>query len=84
MIYLFITKTLLMMSGKQRGDDKRKKRRTVSKLLHAFLGGSVVKNPPANAGDTGLVPGSGRPPGVGKGNPLQDSCLGNPMNRGAW
>ena len=47
----------------------------------------VVKNPPANAGDIrnmGLIPGSGRSPGVGNGNPLQYSCLGNPMDRGAW
>ena len=46
-----------------------------------FLGGSVVKNPPANAGDAGSVPGSGRSPGEGNGNPLQYSCLGNPMDR---
>ena len=47
----------------------------------------VVKNPPANAGDfrdSGSIPGSGRPPGGGNGNPLQYSCLENPMNRGAW
>ena len=47
-------------------------------------GGSVVKNPPANAGDLGLILGSGRSPGEGNGNPLQYSCLGNPMDRGAW
>ena len=47
----------------------------------------VIKNPPANAGgtrDTGSIPGSGRSPGGGLGNPLQYSCLENPMNRGAW
>ena len=47
----------------------------------------VVKNPPANAGDIrdmGSVPGSERSPGEGKGNPLQYSCLENPMDRGAW
>ena len=49
-----------------------------------FPGGSVVKNPPANAGDTGLIPESGRPSGEGNGNLLQCSRLGNPMNRGAW
>ena len=49
-----------------------------------FPGGSAVKNPPANARDVGLISGSGRSPGVGKGNPLQYSCLGNPMDRGAW
>ena len=49
-----------------------------------FPGGSVVKNPPANAGDVGSIPGSGRSPGEGNGNPLQYSCLGNTMNREAW
>ena len=47
----------------------------------------VVKNPPVNAGDirdTGSVPGLVRYPGGGDGNPLQYSCLKNPMNRGAW
>ena len=47
-------------------------------------GNSVVKNPPANAGDVGLVPGSGMSPGGGNGNPLQYSCLENPTDRGAW
>ena len=50
----------------------------------AFPGGSAVKNPPVNAGDTGSVPGPGRSPGEGNGNPLQYSCLENPMDRGAW
>ena len=49
-----------------------------------FRGGSVVKNLPANAGDMGSIPGSGRSPGVGNGNTLQHSCLGNPMDRGTW
>ena len=47
----------------------------------------VVKNPPANAGDvrdTGLIPGSGRSPERGHGNPLQYSCLDNPTDKGAW
>ena len=44
----------------------------------------MVKIPPATAGDTGSVPGSGRSPGKGNGNPLQYSCLGNPTDRGAW
>ena len=55
--------------------------------LWGFVGGSVVKNPPANAGDvwdTGLIPGSGRSPGIGNGNPLQCSCLENSTDRGAW
>ena len=45
---------------------------------------SVVKNPPANVEDSGSVPGLARSPGRGNGNPLQYSCLGNSMNRGAW
>ena len=49
-----------------------------------FPGGSVVKNPPANAGDAGLIPASGRCPGEGNGNPLPYSWLENPMDRGAW
>ena len=52
------------------------------KIIEGFLGGPVVKNPPANAGDAGLIPGSGRSPGAGNGNPLQYSCPGNPMDRG--
>ena len=50
----------------------------------SFPGGSVVMNSPVNTGDTGSLSGSGRPPGEGTGNPLQYSCLGNPMDRGAW
>ena len=49
-----------------------------------FPDGSLVKNPLANAGDTSLIPGLGRSPGAGNGNPLQCSCLENPMDRGAW
>ena len=49
-----------------------------------FPGGSVVKKLPANAGDVGSIPGLGRCPGEVNGNPLQYSCLGNPMDRGAW
>ena len=44
----------------------------------------MVKNPPANAGDSGLIPGLGRCPGEGDGYPLQYSCLENPMARGVW
>ena len=44
----------------------------------------MVQNPPANAGDTSLIPGSGRSPGEGHGNPFQYSCLENPLDRGAW
>ena len=41
----------------------------------------MVKNPPAHTGDTNLIPALGRPPGEGNGNPLQYSCLGNPMDK---
>ena len=44
----------------------------------------MAKNLPANAGDVGLIPGLGKYPGEGSGNPLQYYCLGNPMDRGAW
>ena len=46
--------------------------------------GSVVKNLPTSAGDSGSISGSGKSPGKGNGNPLQYSCLGNSMDRGAW
>ena len=52
-----------------------------------FSGGASGKEPPASAGDTrdlGLITGLGRPPGGGNGNPLQYSCLQNPMDTGAW
>ena len=52
-----------------------------------FPSGSVVKNPPANAGEAGdasSIPGLGRSPGEGNGNPLQYFCLENPMDRGSW
>ena len=49
-----------------------------------FPDGSVVNNLPVNVGDSSSIPGSERSPGVRNGNPLQYSCLGNPMNRGAW
>ena len=50
-------------------------------IFQGFPGGLVVKNLPANTGDVGLILGLGRSPGEGNGNPLQYSCLGNPMNR---
>ena len=57
------------------------------KIFMGFPGGSVVKNPPDNAGDTrdaGSIPGWGRSPGGGNGNPLQYFCLENSMDRGVW
>ena len=58
-----------------------------SNFIHqnlGFPGGSVVKNPSANAGDRGSIPGSGKSPGEGNGNPLEYSSLENSMDRGAW
>ena len=49
-----------------------------------FPDGSMVKNPPVNAGDAVSIPGLGISAGKENGNPLQYPCLGNPMNRGAW
>ena len=57
---------------------------THSCIFWCLPGGSMVRNLPANARDVGLIPGLGRSPGEGNGNPLQYSCLGNPMDRGAW
>ena len=54
----------------------------VSFYILGFPHGSVIKNPPANARDVGSIPGSGRSPGEGNGNPLGYSCLENPMDRG--
>ena len=51
---------------------------------NGFPGGTVVKNLPATAGDGGSISGSGRSAEEGNDNPLQYSCLGNPMVRGAW
>ena len=53
-------------------------------FIQGFPGGSEVKGSACNVGDWGSIPGSGRSPGEGNGNPLQYSCLGNPMDRGAW
>ena len=68
---------------------------TVFVYMHVYMhvcmggvpGGSVVEKSPANAGDTGdtgSIPGLGRSPGEGNGNPLRYSCLENPVDRGAW
>ena len=52
--------------------------------MEASLVSSVVKTLPAYARDMGLIPGLGRSPGEGNGNPLHYSCLGNPMDKGDW
>ena len=53
-------------------------------VVVGFPSGSLVKSPPANAGYLGSIPGLGRSPGVGNGNPLQCFYLRNPLDRGAW
>ena len=53
-------------------------------LVKVMPGGTIVKNPPASAGDTGSIPGLGRFLGEGNGYPLQYSSLENSMNRGIW
>ena len=53
-------------------------------MCEAFPGSSVVKHPPGNAGEVGLIPVLGRSLGGVNCNPLQDSCLGNTMDRGTW
>ena len=75
-----------LLTSPPRGDAHVAGRRTayVARLFsHCFSGGSAVKNLPANAGGAGLIPGSGRSLGGENGNPLQDPCLGNGMDRGA-
>ena len=57
---------------------------TAVSFVEGFPGGCAVKNPPANSRDAGLLPGSGRSTEEGNGNPLQYSCLGNLLDRGAW
>ena len=52
--------------------------------MQGIPGGSVIKNLPANAGDVGLIPGSGRSPGGGNSNLGQYCCLKNPIDKGAW
>ena len=76
-----------LLTSPPQGEAHAAGRRTayVARLCnHCFSGGSAVKNLPANAGDAGLIPGSGRSPGGENGNPLQYPCLGNCMDRGAW
>ena len=64
------------------GKDWKSLENAADKGMTGFL--VALKSLPANAGDVGLTPESGRSPGEGKGNPLQYSCLENPMNRGTW
>ena len=63
------------------GEDVEKKGTQIN--YQGFPGGSVVKNLPVNVGDVGSIPVLGRSPEEGNGNPLEYSCLGNPMDKGA-
>ena len=77
----------ILLSTESRGKAFRQMYRDTKAWLPStgpgLPGGSVVKNLPANA-DVSSIPGSGKSPGVGNGNPLQYSCLENSMDRGAW
>ena len=70
--------------GVTKGQTRLKRLSSSSSRIHSFPGGSAGKEPTCNAGDPGLVPGSGRSAGEGIGYPLQYSCLENPMDRGVW
>ena len=65
-------------------EDSWKRDRLPTPVFLDFPGGSAGNESASNAGDLGLIPGLGRSPGEGNGNPFQSSCLGNPMDRGAW
>ena len=69
-----------MMNGESKSQALERSRLTE----RGFPGGTVEKNLLANAGGVSSIPGSGRSPREGNGNPLQYSCLGNPMDRGVW
>ena len=71
--YVFITPQMILMSSQK-----------WEQAVKGFPGGSDGKESACNAGDLDLIPGLGRSPGEGPGNPLQDSCLENSMDRGAW
>ena len=70
--------------GRKESDTTERLNWTEQYYKRGFQAGSVVKNPPASAGDVGSIPGPGRSPGEGNGNPLQYSCLGKPVDKGAW
>ena len=65
-------------------EERKEKLNIIWAPVEGFPGCPVVKNPPANAGDMGSIPGSGWSPRDGKGYPLQCSCLENPMDEGSW
>ena len=78
-IYIYVLFHILSYDGLSQDVD------IVSYAIHTgFPGGSEVKASAWNAGDPGSIPGLGRSPGEGNGNPLQYSCLENPMEEGTW
>ena len=77
-------KTSYLRGNMTQGSEYWEVEITQDHLTDCFPGGSVVKNLPANAGDVDLIPGLGRSPGEGNGNPLQYSCLEISMDREAW
>ena len=81
---VFIKKLLHFFAWKDSESYLGRSFLTLSWTLTGFPGGSVGKESACNAGDPGLFPESGRSPGEENGNPLQYSCLENPMGRGAW
>ena len=92
-IYIQNTKLKLDIFFKRKKDERegsKGKHQRVPHFLHqqkwdqGFPGGSDGKESACNAGDLGSIPGLGRSPGEGNGNPLQYSCLESPMDRGAW
>ena len=78
------TKQFEKSSALQCGVTERSLKWPVFQNFLGFPGGSVVENPPASEGDVGSIPGSGRSPGEGNGNPLQYSSLEKPLDREAW
>ena len=73
-----------MLTGSQANIQELKKKKKLLNTLLDFPGNTVVKKPLASAGGVCSIPGLGRSPRGGNGNPLQYSCLGNPKKRGAW
>ena len=89
--FVYVDDPWLMFTGRQRKSQRKPlwSRNLPAPMLlpRASLAAWWWKNPPANAGDAGdlgSIPGSGRSPGEGNGNPLQHSCLGNSIDRGVW
>ena len=74
----------MLQSGIAKSQTRLSDRTELICFCWGFPGGSIIKNLPTNAGHADLMPGAGRSPGEGNGNPLQYSCLGNPMDRGGW